>query len=176
MVSAAAELLDSGGSTAVTLRDVGRMTGVSHNAPYRHFTNKEDLLGALAGREMEGLMEKARSGSGGRTKEPRELMLDYLQWALAYPARFRLVSAPWIKINPHLLEAATRWRLLVIDAVARDQSEGRLPPGDPERLSSLLLSVVHGAALLALAGHLVAGGKGAAAPADMINDLFEHLT
>jgi len=44
----AAELLDSGGLDAVTLREVGARAGVSRGAPYRHFANKESLLTAVA--------------------------------------------------------------------------------------------------------------------------------
>jgi AcrR family transcriptional regulator len=33
LLSAATELLDAGGPEAVTLREVGRRSGVSHNAP-----------------------------------------------------------------------------------------------------------------------------------------------
>jgi hypothetical protein len=48
LVSAAAELLDRGGPDAVTLREVGHLAGVSHNAPYKHFAGKESLLAAVA--------------------------------------------------------------------------------------------------------------------------------
>src|ERR1700709_543537 len=48
LLSNAAELLDSGGPEAVTLREVGARAGVSRGAPYRHFTDKENLLTAVA--------------------------------------------------------------------------------------------------------------------------------
>ena len=52
LVAVAAELLDQGGPAAVTLRDVGRRAEVSRNAPYKHFASKEDLLAAIASREL----------------------------------------------------------------------------------------------------------------------------
>jgi AcrR family transcriptional regulator len=52
LVDAATELLDEGGPAAVTLREVGRRAGVSHNAPYKHFADKESLLAAIAAREL----------------------------------------------------------------------------------------------------------------------------
>ena len=48
LVTAAAELLDAGGEAAVTLRAVGSAIGVSHNAPYKHFVSRDDLLAAVA--------------------------------------------------------------------------------------------------------------------------------
>ncbi len=174
MVEAAAKLLDEGGRVAVTLREVGRLTGVSHNAPYRHFANKDDLLGAIVGRELERLTVKGRAGS--RAVDPRRLIFDYLEWALAYPARFRLASAPWADINQELLASATRWRALLIRSVEKAQARQEIQAGDPERLSSLLLALAHGAAHLALAGHLVADGKGKATAEDLVGDLFEQLS
>ncbi|GAA1667197.1 hypothetical protein GCM10009765_15850 [Fodinicola feengrottensis] len=52
LVEAAAKLLDGGGVAAATLREVGHRAGVSHNAPYRHFPDKEALLAAVAAREL----------------------------------------------------------------------------------------------------------------------------
>jgi Bacterial regulatory proteins, tetR family len=48
-----AELLDSGGPDAVTLRGVGARAGVSRGAPYRHFADKESLLTAVAAESWE---------------------------------------------------------------------------------------------------------------------------
>ena len=50
LIDAAADLLDKGGPAEVTLREVGRLAGVSHNAPYKHFDSKEELLSAVVGR------------------------------------------------------------------------------------------------------------------------------
>ena len=53
LVAVAAQLLDEGGPEAVTLREVGHRAGVSHNAPYKHFADKEALLAAVAAFERE---------------------------------------------------------------------------------------------------------------------------
>jgi len=42
------ELLRDPASGDFTLREVARRAGVSHNAPYRHFRDKDDLLAAIA--------------------------------------------------------------------------------------------------------------------------------
>src|SRR2546429_7684555 len=53
LLAAAAQLLDEGGPEAVTLREVGHRAGVSHNAPYKHFADKQALLAAVAARELD---------------------------------------------------------------------------------------------------------------------------
>src|SRR5215475_3509157 len=92
LVTAAAELLDQGGPAAVTLREVGKRAGVSHNAPYKHFANKEDLLAAIASRELSRQSEQMNAID--LRKKPletlRRLMHAYIEWARTYPERFKL--------------------------------------------------------------------------------------
>ncbi|HEX7170798.1 MAG TPA: helix-turn-helix domain-containing protein, partial [Rubrobacter sp.] len=49
LLGAAAGLLEGRGIEAVTLRAVGERAGVSRQAPYKHFADKEALLSVLAG-------------------------------------------------------------------------------------------------------------------------------
>ena len=48
LLEAALGLIREVGPTAFTLREVARRAGVSHNAPYRHFRDREELLAAVA--------------------------------------------------------------------------------------------------------------------------------
>jgi AcrR family transcriptional regulator len=171
LISAAAQLLDQGGPAAVTLREVGRVAGVSHNAPYKHFADKEDLLAAIAGRELNRQGRLADDPAPGA----RAMMLGYVRWALRYPERFKLTFGRWARGNAELADAAQTSRARLVEAVRADQAACVLPAGDPERLTALLLALAHGAADLALGGHLARDGKGRADPDDLIEDLFAYL-
>jgi len=48
LVSIGADLLNTKGVGGISLREIARTIGVGHNAPYRHFRNKHDLLEAIA--------------------------------------------------------------------------------------------------------------------------------
>ena len=174
IIDAAADLLDRGGPAGVTLREVGRAAGVSHNAPYRHFADKDALLAAVAARELArqgaNLKEGARSDAN-----VRDQLRGYVRWALRHPERFRLVFGRWDRDDGGLAQAAGEARTALTRAVAAAQAAGELPAGEPERLSSLLVALAHGAADLALGGHLSATGKGAADPEDLVDDLFAYL-
>jgi len=172
LISAAAALLDGGGPAAVTLREVGRAAGVSHNAPYNHFADKDDLLAAIAGRELRRQLTPTVDGP---PPSAQALMIGYVRWAQRYPERFKLTFGRWKRDNAELGDAARQARSLVIEAVARAQAVGDLPKGDPERVAVLVLALAHGAADLALSGHLSATGKGRADPEDLVADLFRHL-
>lgn len=168
LIEAAAELLDRGGRAAVTLREVGRAAGVSHNAPYRHFADKDELLAAVAARELERLTFDPEDGVAGMVRA-------YVDWALARPERFRLTFGRWDRHHPVLDAAAVRSRQAMIEGVRLAQTSGTLPNGDPERLGALLLATAQGAVSMSLDGHLSPDGKGQADAAGLIDDLLAHL-
>jgi AcrR family transcriptional regulator len=178
LVEAAAGLLEEGGPSAVTLREVGRRVGVSHNAPYKHFADKEELLAAVAAAELRrGRASVLRLASGHGAAEAVRLMLhSYVRRAIAHPELFRLTYGSWRHGSAELGAAADDARASLVQAVAAAQDDGDLPAGDPERLTALFLALAHGAADLALSGHLARSGKGHADPGDLIDDLLAALT
>src|ERR687890_659997 len=48
LLDASLALIREEGLHGFTLREVARRAGVSHNAPYRHFRDKDSLLAAIA--------------------------------------------------------------------------------------------------------------------------------
>jgi AcrR family transcriptional regulator len=177
LVEAAAELLEEGGVAAVTLREVGRRSGVSHNAPYKHFADKEELLAAVVARDLSRQYVAGRRlrGGGSAVETVRVMLLGYVRHALAHPEIFKLTYAPWRNGSVELGTAADNARSSLVTAVIEAQECGDLPSGDPERLTALLLALAHGATDLALSGHLAKNGKGHAGPTDLVDDLFDHL-
>jgi AcrR family transcriptional regulator len=175
LVEMAARLLDEGGPAAVTLRDVARLAGVSHNAPYKHFVDKEALLAAVAARELAGrrtalvAVAERDQPAGARL---RAAVHDHVAWALDRPARFKLTFGRWTSGDPGLIAAARAARAVLTEIVAHAQAAGALPPGDPARLAALIHATAHGAADLALS----ATEARPPAPADLVGDLLDYLT
>jgi AcrR family transcriptional regulator len=99
LVEAAVELARTKGPEGVVLREVARRTGVSHNAAYRHFTDREQLLAEVAFWAM-GRLEQAMEErlATVRTREPaararqrlREVGRAYVEFALAEPGLFEV--------------------------------------------------------------------------------------
>ncbi|MGO9453362.1 MAG: TetR/AcrR family transcriptional regulator [Candidatus Binataceae bacterium] len=179
LISVGAKLLDRGGIAAVTLRAVGAGAGVSHNAPYKHFADKEDLLAAIAARELAWQREAMQRTDAARLPPLQALnamMRGYVRWALKYPARFKLTFGSWLAGTDELTAAAESTRALLVEVVKAAQASGDLPKGDPERLASLFLALAHGAADQALAGHLSSEGKGHASPEQLVDDLFGYIS
>src|SRR5688572_33107199 len=85
LLRTAGEMLEKEGLGALSLREVARRSGVSHNAPYRHFPDRDSLLAALAA-------EGFREFGDALAKRPRQEMGEaYVEFALEHPQRFRLM-------------------------------------------------------------------------------------
>jgi AcrR family transcriptional regulator len=178
LIEAATHLLDEGGVPAVTLREVGRRAGVSHNAPYKHFASKETLLAAIAASELRHY-EDAVATIVLRKRSPesalRAAIHEYVAWARNRPARFKLVFGSWSIDSQELGLAAQAAHTMLVEVVVKAQNAGVLPPGDPVRVASLLHALAHGAADLASAGHLQANGKSHASADELVDDLLAYL-
>jgi AcrR family transcriptional regulator len=85
LLRTAGELLEKEGLAAMRLREVARRAGVSHNAPYRHFPDRDSLLAALA---EEGF---AWFGDALERRPRPEMGEAYVDFALEHPQRFRLL-------------------------------------------------------------------------------------
>lgn len=176
LVAGATALLDQGGVDAVTLREVGRRAGISHNAPYRHFADKEALLAAVAARELDEYAALLRGSSGGNAPPSLEAAIRaYVGRALDYPARFRLVYGPWSTESADLERSAAAAGTLLVDTVVAEQRRGSLPGGPPGRVADLIRSTAHGAIDLALAGHLSKHDELPTTPQELVADFLAIL-
>lgn len=158
ILAAAGLLLESGGVEAVTLRAVGEEAGVSRSAPYRHFSNKADLLLALALRTLSELGGRIRT-NGAEVASGSTLRggcLGYAEWALAHPQHYLLVfgSAP-MPDPPAAIELAADDGLLALqELIQADQSQGYLVNVSTRELATAVWTFLHGLVHLQIGGHL----------------------
>ena len=68
IVKAALEILQETQSLEFSLRELARRAGVSHNAPYKHFADKRELLAAVSAAGF----ETADETHGARNRGPRQ--------------------------------------------------------------------------------------------------------
>ncbi len=159
LLQAAIQLIAEVGPAGFTLREVARRAGVSHNAPYRHFPDRKDLLAAVAGqgfRELdEAMLEAVRHqrSSVGRLKRAG---LAYVKFALRRPEHFTVMFDAAVSNHktPVSAEAAEHAFGTLVSLVKSCQDEGRLPSGDLRQFALLAWSMVHGIAKLATAKRL----------------------
>src|SRR5690349_17086414 len=70
IVTAALEILSETQSVDFSLRELARRAGVSHNAPYKHFAEKTELLAAVSAAGFELLTQRI-AGEIARNARPR---------------------------------------------------------------------------------------------------------
>ena len=178
-IAAGIRLLEQGGSDAVTIRGVARITGVSHTAPLHHFPHREALLDAIAQRGFDQMLAALAASVPDPAAPPvvqlRAYGLAYVDTAIAVPQLFDLMFG-----RPRDAVGETAGFLLV-DLCAAAIERGDCAGTDPLRLSHLLWSAVHGLASLYVSGYLGSGFVTGETPdahlaaVHLLDDLFTAL-
>jgi AcrR family transcriptional regulator len=103
-VTAAREVIAQQGCSALSLRDVARKLGVSHQAPYRHYRTRDDLLAEVLRQCF------AEFATALAQRVPHEDPQDelgslgdaYLSYAAAHPVEYALMfTDPWPQAAQH---------------------------------------------------------------------------
>lgn len=155
LLRSAGKVIEKEGVEALRLRAVARRAGVSHNAPYRHFAQREALLAALAVEGFAWLEEAQRkaAAAGGL----RAMGEAYVAFALAHPQRFQLMFGGQVSLARHaqLREVATKACADLAGALA-----ARVPGSVDARDSSVAAwALVHGLAQLLLRERIPGAAK-----------------
>lgn len=130
LLEAAETVLVERGAHGITLRDVAKAAGVSHAAPYHHFSSLNDLLAAVAERAFVRLGSALELASGEPDTGERLLKINdaYVACACARPEQFRLMFGPLLTRKaeyPALQAAADRaFGFLLAAACAHDPVQG----------------------------------------------------
>ena len=154
LLRVAREIVEKDGLAAVTLRAVGAAAGVSRGAPYRHFTDKSDLLAAVAAQALQTLAATV-DGAARDTTDPvtrvDQALRAYVEMALRSPElySFTFSTDPRVAQSVELHEAGLgaygALHRLVIGA-----NRSNLPA---DLVTSALWATMHGSVMLVLAGH-----------------------
>src|SRR5882672_9684301 len=159
LLRAAGKTLERRGIAALSLREAARRAGVSHNAPYRHFPDREGLLAAVAAqgfRELTQAMLDAAKQESNAITQLKCAGLTYVDFALRRPEHFMVMFDSPIarRKTPDSAEAAEQAFATLVGLVKKCQDEDLLPAGDLRQFTLLAWSMVHGIAKLATAKRL----------------------
>lgn len=165
LVDAAVGLLAETQEWHFSLREVARRAQVSHNAPYSHFTDKGELLAAVASAGFHTLRSRMLTASQGAQSAADALAAigyAYVRFGVDHAAHYRLMFGTTVRAftstsPPELLEAARASRAVLSDLIRRGAEDGvfNVSPHDEQALMAAALaawSVVHGLTLLFIDG------------------------
>jgi AcrR family transcriptional regulator len=158
LIDAGLALTKAGGPDALTIREATRRVGVSPNAAYRHFADREALLRAVAAaiqQQMVAQMDKSTRKRGSTDLQARDRLravgLGYIRFALDEPGWFTtaffgadVVDEP--KMAPPYIA--------LVEALDAMTDAGALTPKQRDGAEWPCWSAVHGFAELVLHGPL----------------------
>jgi AcrR family transcriptional regulator len=155
LLDATVKLIAKVGPRAFTLREVARLAKVSHNAPYRHFRDKEELLAAVAAEGFERLADSMIETAALADDALDALLLTgrgYVQFALQWPEHFSVMFDHCQNLDDYPAYAASAQRAfqVLLDHVVGAQRAGQLPDQNANALALTCWSMVHGIAKLAI--------------------------
>jgi AcrR family transcriptional regulator len=153
LIDAGLALTRTGGPEALTIREATRRVGVSPNAAYRHFADREALLGAVASAIQHRMAAQMQGSSRrrGAGDQLRAVGMGYIKFALDEPGWFAV--AFFGAVNPDETAGAPPY-LALVDALDEMVSGGALAPNRRAGAEWPCWSAVHGFAELALRGPL----------------------
>ena len=159
VLDASLAVIEEGGLDRLSMREVARKAGVSHQAPYHYFSDREAILAALAGegfsRLGHSLMRADGQGVSDPVKAVEAMGRAYVAFALRNPAYFQaMFRADAVPLDRYP-EARKR----------EDEAFGKLvegvgaafanqPAGDRQAIAVACWAMVHGLATLMLEGSL----------------------
>lgn len=157
LVDTALKLLEKREEGDLSLREISRKAGVSANAAYRHFADKESLMQALAAegfRRLAADQAKAASAQTVPFERHRASGKVYVGFARSNPALFRLMFGRSATTPSGELRTAGE---LAFEALRASAANALGLKPDDERVAMAAIrswSLVHGLSQLILAGHL----------------------
>ena len=149
LLAAAADLLEEVGAAGLSLRQVAEHAGLSRQAPYNHFENKEALLAELVRDGFNRLGAALAAGGDARAPDALAQAAEaYIRRAQEAPALFRLMFSQEL-VNLSRFPAAAQAGTAAFDKLREIVSA----LAAPERVAELSLaawSLVHGYATLCI--------------------------
>lgn len=149
LLTAASALLEKVGAAGLSLRQVAERAGLSRQAPYNHFENKEALLAELVREGFERLAASLSAGGDARARNALERAADaYIRRAQEAPALFRLMFCSELVSLSRFPAAAAAGRG-AFDRLSEIVA-AFAPPNQVRELSLAAWSLVHGYATLCI--------------------------
>jgi AcrR family transcriptional regulator len=154
VLDAAAAIAAASGPDVISMREVARLAGVSHQAPYHHFGDRAGIFAAIS---EEGFRLLAESIEASTTLGTAAMCEAYVHFALAHKGHFRVMMRNdlcSLEDYPSALIQADRAFNALRDEVAvilGDNSN----EDDANAHTAYMWSVAHGLATLLLDGPLL---------------------
>lgn len=156
LLEAGRVLLEEGGPSALSIREIARRVGVSAPAAYHHFSGLDDIAVALAERGFAEWAERLQAAPSNAKGQLASAGMAYIAFARENPGLYRLMFGEGFR---GAFAADDKIRTLRSDAheVLKTGLSKRLPADEIATAALFLWSLTHGLALLMIDGQFDPG-------------------
>jgi AcrR family transcriptional regulator len=161
LIMAGKDVLAQEGVNGLSLRKVAKQAGVSHSAPYAHFTDKQALIAAISTEGYKELYGRLSATIEAHANDIHLQLIEaawtYVQFALADAETFKMMFSGVLeqeKNYPEFVEISQRTFQLVIDMVQNAQKAGLFRQETPQLLAVVVWGQVHGLISLTMMGQI----------------------
>jgi len=157
VLRAAVEHIAEHGPDGLSFRQVAAAAGVSHQAPYHHFTDRHGIFRAIAVEGFTAFADALRAADAVTDDDPTVALLEgYVEFALAHRGHFRVMFRPdlcAISEDPELERVADASFDVLVDFVLADLGP-RASIEDIRARATAMWSLAHGLSTLLIDGPL----------------------
>lgn len=160
-------IIASDGVEKLSLREVARRLGVSHQAPYKHFPSREHLLAEIVARAFADFARRldAHQKSDDPDLDMGRMGRVYLDFASNHPLEYRLMFGtplPDAREHPEMMTQAKHAFALLCNGLRRKaELAGRDPSKEEVVLDALFIwSGLHGLASISSSSVIATLGLG----------------
>ena len=157
VLKAAVDYIADHGPDGLSFRQVAQAAGVSHQAPYHHFTDRKGIFEAISTEGYEMFTAAMLDALAGDPDDPTTALLEaYVGFALDHRGHFRVMFRPdlcTISDNPELQRVADASFDVLVDLV-RDVLGPKASISDIRARATAMWALAHGLATLLIDGPL----------------------
>jgi len=161
LINAGVEILSQEGVGGLSLRKVAQRAGVSHNAPYSHFPDKQSLIAAISTEGFKQLYEELDAAISSSPDDPRRQLQEgawaYAQFAINNTDTFKIMFSGVLekeKEYPDLVQISHNTFDIVVELARACQEAGFLRSAPPEICAVAVWGQIHGVVSLMLEGQI----------------------
>ena len=176
-IQEALAIIETSGIEELSLREISRRLGVSHQAPYKHFPSRDYILAEIVSRAFESFARYLddRPHTENAYASLEAMGRAYFSYALTHPLQYRLMFGtplPDPQQHPQMMQNSKHAFSLLRDCIAelRKKSGHIVSDSDVELDALFVWSTIHGMATIIQSSTL----DTLSLPEDVINKATQH--
>jgi AcrR family transcriptional regulator len=161
LIKAGVEILAKEGIGGLSLRKVAQRAGVSHSAPYAHFTDKQSLIAAISTEGFNQLYAELDAVIALYPNDPKKQLIEgsqaYVRFAMNNADTFKIMFSGVLekeKEYPTFVEISHKTFERVVGIVQTCQDTGILRASPSDITAVIIWGQIHGIIALAMEGQI----------------------